>query len=54
LKIIDDEKLAENSEKIGNLLYGRLKKMQQKFEKIGDVRGKGAILLKFFNIYFQL
>jgi len=40
LKIIDRDKLQQNSLKIGNRILAGLRELQQKHNVIGDVRGK--------------
>lgn len=40
IRIIEDEKLCENSEKMGSYLIDRLKELES-FPVVGDVRGKG-------------
>ena len=44
LKIIDRDKLQQNSLKIGNRILAGLRELQQKHNIIGDVRGKGLML----------
>jgi 4-aminobutyrate aminotransferase len=44
IEIIKDEKLLENATRQGTYLMKRLKEMQQKYEIIGDVRGKGLMV----------
>jgi alanine-glyoxylate transaminase/(R)-3-amino-2-methylpropionate-pyruvate transaminase len=44
LEIIEQEKLQENSLKIGNKLLTGLNELKQKHDLIGDVRGKGLML----------
>ncbi len=44
LDIIDNEKLVENSNKIGTLMKERLMKLAEKSSYIGDVRGKGLVI----------
>ena len=44
LEIIEQEKLQENSLKIGNKLLAGLNELKQKHDLIGDVRGKGLML----------
>ena len=41
LKVIIEEKLADNAKNIGDYLLKRIKEMQETYEIIGDVRGKG-------------
>jgi alanine-glyoxylate transaminase/(R)-3-amino-2-methylpropionate-pyruvate transaminase len=44
LDVIDKEKLQQNSLKIGNRLFDGLKRLKEKHNLIGDVRGKGLML----------
>jgi len=44
LKIIKREKLMENAEKRGNQILKNLRKIQEKCEFIGDVRGEGLLI----------
>ncbi|XP_075225460.1 alanine--glyoxylate aminotransferase 2, mitochondrial [Lycorma delicatula] len=44
LKIIKEEKLQENSEKIGTYLLLELSKLREEFDIVGDVRGKGLMI----------
>jgi len=44
IEFIEEEKLLENSEKMGNYFRGKLDELQQKYTVIGDVRGKGLML----------
>lgn len=44
LKIIEDEKLIENASKQGAFLKEKLTALQERFDFIGDVRGKGLLL----------
>lgn len=41
MKIIEDENLLENCERLGQVLFDGLKEMEKKYAIIGDVRGKG-------------
>jgi len=41
MQIIEDENLLENASIQGEYLYGRLKQLMEKYDVIGDVRGKG-------------
>lgn len=41
IKVIEDEKLMDNAIKIGNYIKSRFETMKDKYEIIGDVRGKG-------------
>lgn len=44
IEIIESEGLLENSRRMGERLLGHLKRMQERFEFIGEVRGKGLFL----------
>ena len=44
IEIIEEEVLLENSRKRGEELLARLRKMQERFEFIGEVRGKGLFV----------
>jgi 4-aminobutyrate aminotransferase / (S)-3-amino-2-methylpropionate transaminase / 5-aminovalerate transaminase len=44
LKTIASDNLVENSRRVGAILLGRLHEMQEKFEFIGDVRGRGLLI----------
>jgi alanine-glyoxylate transaminase/(R)-3-amino-2-methylpropionate-pyruvate transaminase len=44
LDVIDREKLQANSLKIGNRILAGLNKLKEKYNIIGDVRGKGLLL----------
>ncbi|HEV2521844.1 MAG TPA: aspartate aminotransferase family protein [Candidatus Acidoferrales bacterium] len=44
IEFIDEEKLLENSETVGNYFRGKLEELQEKYPLIGDVRGKGLML----------
>jgi 4-aminobutyrate aminotransferase-like enzyme len=44
VEIILDEKLVENSARIGALMLDRLKVLQEKYRFIGDVRGRGLMI----------
>ncbi len=44
LKVIRDEGLQDHSRIMGQKLMGELKKLQEKFEIIGDVRGQGLMM----------
>src|SRR5437899_10642409 len=44
LEVIEHEKLQENSLKIGNQILSGLNRLKEKYELIGDVRGKGLLL----------
>jgi 4-aminobutyrate aminotransferase-like enzyme len=38
------DQLVENSRKVGAMLLGKLRALQEKYEFIGDVRGKGLLI----------
>jgi 4-aminobutyrate aminotransferase/(S)-3-amino-2-methylpropionate transaminase len=42
-EIINEEKLVDRANKIGEILKNRLTKMQEKYAIIGEVRGRGAM-----------
>ncbi len=44
IKIIEDEKLVENSAKIGKILMDNLEDIQIRHPLIGDIRGKGLMI----------
>ncbi len=44
IKTIRDEKLVENSRKVGGQMLHRLTALKEKYEFIGDVRGKGLLI----------
>jgi 4-aminobutyrate aminotransferase-like enzyme/Ser/Thr protein kinase RdoA (MazF antagonist) len=44
LQVIIEEKLRENSQKVGTILLNRLKELQPKHPIIGDVRGLGLFI----------
>jgi alanine-glyoxylate transaminase/(R)-3-amino-2-methylpropionate-pyruvate transaminase len=44
LKVIDEERLQENSKTVGAALKSVLQRLHQKYEIIGDVRGHGLML----------
>ncbi len=44
LKIIEEENILENVQKVGAFIMKRLKEMQEEYEVIGDVRGKGLMI----------
>lgn len=43
IDVIEERKLLDNCTKMGNLLQQRLKKMQERFKCIGEVRGMGLM-----------
>jgi 4-aminobutyrate aminotransferase / (S)-3-amino-2-methylpropionate transaminase / 5-aminovalerate transaminase len=44
IKAIKREKLVENSRHVGALLLGRLLELKEKYEFVGDVRGRGLLI----------
>ncbi|ASJ17361.1 4-aminobutyrate aminotransferase [Thermococcus chitonophagus] len=44
LEIIEEEKLLENALRVGEFIRKRLREMQERYEIIGDVRGKGLMI----------
>src|SRR5262252_5848982 len=44
VETILEEKLVENSARVGALMLDRLKKLQEKYRFIGDVRGRGLLI----------
>jgi len=42
--VIENENLVANSAEIGEFMLGRFKALQEKYEFIGDVRGKGLLI----------
>lgn len=44
LHVLDEEKLAENAARTGDMLMSRLKALQSKYEFIHDVRGRGLMI----------
>jgi 4-aminobutyrate aminotransferase len=44
LDVIQEEKLAENAARQGEYMMKRLSELQERFEAIGDVRGKGLMI----------
>lgn len=52
LKVVKDESLAENAEKMGQLFRGGLLQLEQEFDFVETFRGKGllnAVVIKPFN-----
>lgn len=43
IQIIEEEGLVENAKRVGNLALSRLREIQNRFEEIGDVRGRGCL-----------
>lgn len=44
LEIIERDNLAERARRIGEVFMGRMRRWQEKFEQIGDLRGLGAMV----------
>ena len=44
LRVIREQKLAENADKVGNYLISEFNKLKTKYDTIGDVRGKGLMI----------
>ncbi|WP_209476548.1 acetyl ornithine aminotransferase family protein [Thermococcus stetteri] len=44
LRIIEEEDLIGNALRVGSFIQKRLKEMQEKYEVMGDVRGKGLMI----------
>jgi 4-aminobutyrate aminotransferase-like enzyme len=44
LSIIEDDQLVENSAAVGEWMLGKLREMKERYEFIGDVRGKGLMI----------
>ena len=44
IKAINREKLVENSRRVGAILLKRMLELQEKYEFIGDVRGRGLLI----------
>ena len=43
-QVIEEDKLQENSKKVGEVFLRELLKLRDEFEIVGDVRGKGLML----------
>ena len=44
LKVLDEEKLVENADKMGKYLKKQLKELQTRYPSIGDIRGLGLMV----------
>ena len=44
IEVIEEEKLLENAVSIGELVVKRLRELQERYDVIGDVRGKGLMI----------
>lgn len=44
IQVLEEEAGTEHCHRMGELLMGGLKKMSEKYAKIGDVRGKGLMV----------
>ena len=42
--VIENENLVQNSAEVGDFMLGRFKALQEKYDFIGDVRGKGLLI----------
>src|SRR5512140_119480 len=42
--VIEEERLVENAERVGAFMLRRFQELQEKYEFIGDVRGKGLLI----------
>jgi 4-aminobutyrate aminotransferase / (S)-3-amino-2-methylpropionate transaminase / 5-aminovalerate transaminase len=42
--VIEEEKLVDNAERVGAFMLKRFREMQERYEFIGDVRGKGLLI----------
>ena len=49
LKVLDDEKLSERADRMGHLLLCKLKDLQDRFQLLQDVRGKGLMIALEFG-----
>ena len=43
-QVIEEDRLQENSRKVGEVFLRELLKLREEFEVVGDVRGKGLML----------
>ncbi len=44
LSVLDEEKLVENAQRMGGLLFSGLEQLKERFELIQEVRGKGLMI----------
>jgi 4-aminobutyrate aminotransferase-like enzyme len=44
VSVIEEEGLVQNAERVGALMLRRFREMQERYEFIGDVRGKGLLI----------
>jgi len=44
VEVILEEKLVENSDRVGKLMLESLKQLQEKYRFVGDVRGRGLMI----------
>ncbi|HXW85533.1 MAG TPA: aspartate aminotransferase family protein [Candidatus Binataceae bacterium] len=44
IKVIQDDKLVEHSRRVGAKLLGRMLDLKEKYEFVGDVRGRGLLI----------
>jgi 4-aminobutyrate aminotransferase/(S)-3-amino-2-methylpropionate transaminase len=42
--VIEEERLVENAERVGAFMLRRFREMQERYEFIGDVRGRGLLI----------
>ena len=52
--MIEDEKIQQNCEHVGEYYIAKMKKLMDKYEFIGDVRGKVKITSFFLNLKINL
>ena len=44
VSVIEEERLVENAEKVGAFMLSRFRELQERYEFVGDVRGKGLLI----------
>eukprot|EP00745_Piridium_sociabile_P003768 TRINITY_DN121908_c0_g2_i1.p1 TRINITY_DN121908_c0_g2~~TRINITY_DN121908_c0_g2_i1.p1 ORF type:complete len:150 (-),score=22.64 TRINITY_DN121908_c0_g2_i1:102-551(-) len=44
LKVIDEDGLQENCAHLGGYMFAQLRKLQERYEILGDVRGRGLMI----------
>jgi 4-aminobutyrate aminotransferase-like enzyme len=42
--VIEEERLVENAEKVGAFMLRRFQELQERYEFVGDVRGRGLLI----------
>ena len=52
LNVIEDEKLQENCSHVGDYYLHKMRQLMDKYEFIGDVRGKVILYFSFQKISF--